>query len=373
MVNYEVKRTTWTNSPGSVRFTGDLPTQQRPVVGFHLEGECPTCSDPTIGVCPVSDFNLPLMAAAAAPAVLPGLGAVAAGAVASGMAVAQDSNIFSATTTVCVMTCRCAEVHPLPPPPPKNPSDPGTGLDTATPTPPALPGYGCGSSWLVEVKYRRLKREIVSIEPVASNEAFKYWQAANGIAAAAPDSLTKIQAIAGKWQTALTAMLGLLSVTALIGGRDTLEKLDSTVQTSVGRFALVSVIASVVAIMAFAYANAGAPQVKPLNGPDDLVNADLRPLREAWWSTVSFYSAFAAAAVSLIAVCFAVHGVWFGKAAKSPEEVELVVPKDKGSGTDSLCGSIKIDATGNVKIKPGANGAKASTYPASEIVSIGTC
>ena len=184
--------------------------------------------------------------------------------------------------------------------------------------------------------------------------------------------MTNIQSIAGKWQTALTAILGLLSVTALIGGRDALQKLSSDAQERIGVAAAISVGTSVLAILLFAYASSGAPRFRALNGPEALVNADLRPLKAAWFASTTFFIALFTAVVSLVAVCVAVGYVWYGDPAPTAEKVQIVIGDGTG-GSFTLCGEIEINARGQISIEPGANGAEASSFPASRVRSIGTC
>ncbi|MBM9458749.1 hypothetical protein JK386_02450 [Nocardioides sp. zg-536] len=87
---------------------------------------------------------------------------------------------------------------------------------------------------------------------------------------------------------------------------------------------------------------------------------------------MTFYAAFAAALVSVIAIGVAVRYLWYGDSAPTPTKVELVV-SDESGGSTTVCGAASIDDTGSITIKPGLQGDPASTIPANLIEQIGFC
>lgn len=367
---YRAERVPWVKGagPGSVIFESDLDDQVRPILGFHLTGECPSCNHRTSGICPVSAVALRLAdsvgVGTTSTATTVTTTVVPAGNLITWPVVAIRL-LLSTRTTVCVLTCQCSETHPQAPPAPAI----ATG-DTASP---ALPRYGCGSSWLVEAKYRIVgKSRTKVVEPVPATEQFKYWRAADANAAAAPASLTTVQSTASKWQTAITAVLGLVGVATLIGGRDTLQKLNPTAQHYVGGAALLAILSSAAASVFFTMASSGLPTLKPFNSPSDLFNADLLPLRQAWRSARNLRVAFALAMLSLGAAIVAVGFVLFASPAKPPADVKVTIP-DSGK-TYELCGAAALDsANGTITVTPGPDDAKTATYRLPQVTAIGRC
>lgn len=365
---YRAERVSWVEGTGAgeVTFFSDLDEQDRPILGFHLTGTCPSCGHPTSGLCPISAVALRFASTSGTTAV----SATTAGAVlsispAGGLIrwpIRFLSLLLSTRTTVCVLTCQCAESHP---------HAAATAGTTAAPA--GTPPYGCGSSWLVQAKYRIVgTHRTKAIEPVPTDEQFRYWRAADANAAAAPASLTTVQSIASKWQTAITAVLGLVGVATLIGGRDTLQKLDPVAQKYVGGAALLAILLSAGASLFFAMSSSGIPALKPFNSPADLVNADLLPLRQAWRSARDFRVAFTLAMLSLGAAIVAVGFVLYGSPAKAPTNVKITV-LDNGK-TYAMCATAAVDTTQRtITVTPGPGDATTATYQLQQVTAIGRC
>lgn len=370
---YLVERVPWVQAagPGTATFESDLDDQLRPILGFHLTGDCPSCGHRTSGICPVSAVALKfanpvgvLTSSTGATVAMTVMAASPAGGLIA-WPIGAIRLLLSTRTTVCVVTCQCSETHAQAPPAP--------GITTADPASPAVPRYGCGSSWLVQAKYRIVgKNRTKAVEPVPATEQFKYWRAADANAAAAPASLTTVQSIASKWQTAITAVLGLVGVATLVGGRETLQKLDPLAQKYVGGAALVAILFSAGASFSFAKSSSGIPTLKPFNSPSDLFNADLLPLRQAWRSARDLRVAFALATLSLCAAIVAVGFVLYGNPAKPPTDVKVAV-LDSGK-TYELCGAATVNADdGTITVTPGPGDAKTATYKLSHVTAIGRC
>ena len=173
-IAYLPKRLEWEkgSGPGKTDFEPDLAIQRHPILGFHLRGDCPNCGHKTIGICPISDVSLPVTEATTTSG--PGMATMPVSATsitASSPGVWPFSLVtsrFAQRTTVCVMTCRCVEGHPLPAAPA------GTGdIEDEAPEAPGPSGFGCGASWLVEVKYKLFSQKIISVLPVDASEQFK--------------------------------------------------------------------------------------------------------------------------------------------------------------------------------------------------------
>jgi hypothetical protein len=102
-----------------------------------------------------------------------------------------------------VVTCQCAADHP--------------GSKGA---------FGCGRSWMVIARFDPTgnDRSVVLSLPTAADLA--QWQRVVDAEAASTDPVKAVRETGDKWQKALAGLFGLVSITALIGGRDTLASLD---------------------------------------------------------------------------------------------------------------------------------------------------
>jgi hypothetical protein len=222
------------------------------------------------------------------------------------------------------------------------------------------------------VTYTLKAKHVEKVEPVL-DDAYKYWASAETAAAAMPNALTAVQTMAGRWQTAITAILGILAVAALIGGREVLQQLPKWAQFWVGTLAALAVLTSASASFFFGHSSASIPKVQQEWSPDDLANADLTPLRQAQHAARYFLLALLCAFSSLVFTMVSVGFVWFPSSAASSAKVEMQVMGADGR-SQSLCGKVSIDRnSGAVTISPGDGGARSTTYPPNQVVDIHDC
>jgi hypothetical protein len=98
---------------------------------------------------------------------------------------------------VAVLTCQCTKNH-------KN----------------SKGAFGCGASWLIGATFDVDSRVIRKAEfsAVSAQDAVAIWPAAVAYATSVSSSLKAVQSSAKGWQTALTAILGLVTVVSLVAG-----------------------------------------------------------------------------------------------------------------------------------------------------------
>jgi hypothetical protein len=185
---YTIKRPVLDDTYPATDLDQDFAQQGKNGVGFHIRGHCPACFHPTSAVV-VTRY----LAEKQMPAV--------------------DSRDRCMYTT---LKCACIFDH-----------------QNAATTP-----FGCGAEWMLRVSYKShpknvdpqlgeggpiVRRDRPLIEIVSQAEAQYRWASADANGAAIPTSLMTFQAAAGKWQTALTALVALVGVGSLLTGRTTVQ------------------------------------------------------------------------------------------------------------------------------------------------------
>ncbi len=344
-VNYKAMRVRMTEAEAGA-CTADLQAQTAPLVGFHVIGNCPRCDDRTHDLFPVE--YLAGQAAGAPP------GAPAAGITAllrTGLTVrtAPSPGAGAAEhTEIALQRCRCIENH--------------AGANGK---------YGCGATWLITATYNPSNtEEPVTFGAVSDADAFKDWEGAASRAQSAATALATVQAAAAKWQTALTAILGLIAVLTVIGGRSTLQSLTTVPQIAVGVAAVISIAANAWAIYQASLAAVGFPRLKDIKDLPSLIDTDEGPTAQAKGAVDRLRCALASAAVSLAAGAVAVAFVWYGTGVPSTSATLVLTTGQSVCGsiatTDLTKASGQIMFTSNGTTKP---------YPVNEIarINVGSC
>jgi hypothetical protein len=286
-------------------FTQDLARQDSPVVGFHIYGNrCPHCHHDTCDVFPVKvmvfangeptrriQLFIPLITAWLRLRKKTG----------------KPDDSPTQIERIGSQHCQCTRNH--------------ANSDGK---------FGCGASWLVKATFdlkqqkkdsRDLKRqkkdsedsEIVSevrLAAVPEDQVARYWPSADAFASTVPNALSSVQASAGKWQSGLTAILGIVGAVALIGGRDTLQQLRPDSKMLLISLAAVALLANLAAISLATLANVGVPKMTKIKGPEDLMNADLRPLRQTRRAIDRLRWAIFSAVLAFLASIGAVGVLW---------------------------------------------------------------
>ena len=198
-------------------FHNDLDKQKRPIVGFHVTGNCPRCDDATQALFPVEAVVMD----ETGPHISSRLtdGAIRSLQLGPAKYAARKPASDSGKVNVAVQTCQCTKNH-------KN----------------SKGAFGCGASWLMGATFDLDARVIRKAEFSAVNaqDAAAIWPAAEAYATSVSSSLKAVQSSAKGWQTALTAILGLVTVVSLVGGRSTLQMLSGAMQAWIVIFAAVA-------------------------------------------------------------------------------------------------------------------------------------
>jgi hypothetical protein len=308
-VNYKAIRVRMTESAAE-GCTADLYSQTPPLVGFHVIGDCPRCGDRTHDLFPLEylggqEAGAPSGAAPAVIATLRWTGPTARKAPPPPAGATRH-------TDVALQRCRCIENH--------------AGADGK---------YGCGATWLIAATYDLANIEQrVTFAAVAKDEAYKDWEGAASRAQSAADALTTVQAAAAKWQTALTAILGLVAVLTVIGGRSTLQGLATPYQYLAGVAAALAIAANARAIYQANLAAVGFPKLENMKELPPLIDSDEAPTAQARVAVERLQSALHAATASLIMGMVAVALVWYGTGAPSTSATLVL------TNGQSICGSI---------------------------------
>jgi hypothetical protein len=304
----------WLNSP---RLHKHWPVKRK-VYEFHLWGRCPACNHDTQGL-----FSLYT-------------------ATASSIGGTANRNSLHANQPAAegdrqalgVQQCACVKNHP--------PTPPATAQNAST--------FGCGASWLVGVRYNTPQtsdntqptRDPKFFVPMGQLEA-EFWQSSKHTADKAPKALSKIQKAAKGWSTALGAIIALVSLSSIIGGRDTLAKLGPNIQWAIVVLSGLALISAAAALYLSALANLGLPSLKRVSSPTRMRDNDLGPLHKAAYAAASLKIATKLAVVSFLTALGAL-GIFVEApdAPSAPSNNEITI---SGVINSATCGSITVYAS----------------------------
>ena len=346
-------------------FHNDLDKQKRPIVGFHVTGNCPRCDDATQALFPVEAVVMD----ETGPRISSRLtdGAIRSLQLGPAKYAAKKSARDSGKVNVAVLTCQCTKNH-------KN----------------SKGAFGCGASWLIGATFDVDARVIRKAEFSAVNaqDAAAIWPAAEAYATSVSSSLKAVQSSAKGWQTALTAILGLVTVVSLVGGRSTLQMLSGSAQAWIVIFAAVAVAANAWGIYKSTLATIGFPAITRAKSALDLGNSDLWPLQQTIHAVNDLQAAVLSSALAFAAGIVAVGFVWLAPNAAAPAvTVNLMIrPPAPSAGATAavpvaVCGVLPTpQPTGSpasIAIVPSASATPAPTvtYPMTAVAGIapGSC
>jgi hypothetical protein len=346
-------------------FHNDLDKQKRPIVGFHVTGNCPRCDDATQALFPVEAVVMD----ETGPRISSRLtdGAIRSLQLGPAKYAAKKSARDPGKVNVAVLTCQCTKNH-------KN----------------SKGAFGCGASWLIGATFDVNARVIRQAEFSAVNaqDAAAIWPAAEAYATSVSSSLKAVQSAAKGWQTALTAILGLVTVVSLVGGRSTLQMLSGSAQAWIVIFAAVAVAANAWGIYKSTLATIGFPAITRAKSALDLGNSDLWPLQQTIHAVNDLQAAVLSSALAFAAGIVAVGFVWLAPNAAAPAvTVNLMIrPPAPSPGATAavpvaVCGVLPTpQPTGSpasIAIVPSsaATPAPTVTYPMTSVAGIapGSC
>jgi hypothetical protein len=283
----------------------------------------------------------------------------------------QDPGLNKAK--ISVLTCQCTSNH-------KN----------------SKGAFGCGASWLIGAEFNLAdKKPEATLHVVTEDEEDEedvtvtaVWPVAAAYATTASSSLKTVQASAKTWQAALTAILGLVAVVSLVGGRSTLQTLSGATQAWIVTLAAIAVVANAVGIYQSTLSSIGFPAIKKVAGAVELSNSDLWPLRQTIQAAGSLRAALGWSAVAFVFGAAAIGVVWLAPPAAAPAaKVDLTVlqPTPAADPTATVpvavCGALAspqpTGSPASIAIVPSttASPAPTVTYPMTSVAGIapGTC
>jgi hypothetical protein len=346
---------------GAGGFANDLDKQKQPIVGFHVSGNCPRCTHATQALFPVEAVVMDETGPHISSSRLAG-GAIRSLQLGSSKYAARKPAADSGKVNVSVLTCQCTHNH-------KN----------------SKGAFGCGASWLIGATFDLTSEPIQQAEfsTVDALEAAAIWPEAEAFAAAMSGSLKAVQSSAKAWQTALTAILGLVTVVSLIGGRSTLQTLSGADQAWIVILAAVAVVANAWGIYKSTLAAIGFPAIRRAKGALALSNSDLWPLQQTIHAVTNLQKAVLSSAVAFVAGIIAVGFVWLAPTATAPAvPVTLTIrpptpaPGATAAAPVTVCGVLATpQPTGSpasVAIVPSSTASPAPTvtYPMTSVAGV---
>jgi len=349
-------------------FTDDLREQTPPIVGFHVTGDCPRCDHRTRAIFPaetvvMGQSGLGISSSRLTSNVMQRLSRLSRKSV-----IRRPVSVYGPEDVkVAVLTCQCTAEH--------------TGSKAA---------FGCGASWLIGATFNLddKERRAANLYLVSPDREVAVWPTAEAYETSVSVPLKAVQSAAKTWQTGLTAILGLVTVVSLVGGRSTLQALSGIMQFWIVLLAGIAVAANAWGIYKSTLASIGFPAISRVKDVLDLTNSDLWPMRQAIHATNNLRAAVCWSAFSFAAAIVAVGIVWIAHPAAAPAvKVDLTVLQPTPSATPTatvatpVCGTLPTpQPTGTpagIAIVPSttASPAPTVTYPMTSVAGIapGTC
>ena len=281
-------------------FADDLKDQEDPLHGFHILGPCPRCGHPTSGLVPVKYLtDTPL---GVKPITEPTEAArTRVNDERKGLEPEKARNIVFAPEEIerratrprfklklADLACSCPVTHDT--------------VHGAT---------GCGADWLVAFEYiHDSDRQEITLSTVTFENEARVWVAADAVTASVAAAGQTAMGRAVKWVAVLSALVGVITLSGVIGGHDTIQALPIWAQSVLGTAILVALFADACMIYQSNIAGIGYPALQAALSEHSLIEADIEPLKEAQasidrlnsaknWAIVTGIAALAAVALFL--------------------------------------------------------------------------
>jgi hypothetical protein len=249
--------------------------------------------------------------------------------------------------------------------------------------------FGCGASWLIGATFDAGNPgRGARLSAVNAKDAAALWPVAGAYLSTVSSSLSTVKTSAGKWQTGLTSILGIVTVVSLIGGRTTLQAISTGWRAAIVALAGIAFAANAWGIYKSTLSSIGFPAISRVKDAIDLRNSDLWPLRQTIHAADNLRAAVGWSAVAFIAGIGAVGLVWLSPNTPAPSaKVDLTVLQPAPSlhptatVTVTACGILPSpQPTGSPPSiafvpSPSASPAPTVTYPMTSVVGIapGNC
>jgi hypothetical protein len=297
-------------------------TRPKDLPGFHIRGKCPSCDHETSAVCATrflahDDEN--------------------AGATADGK-----------MTQVTLVRCACTYNHV--------PTTPGD--------------FGCGSEWLLRVRFDEDSDAPVRFEPVSPEKATHRWPLAEAAAVDASACLTTAQATAKNWAPALGTLLTLFGIGALLtkgSGLLTLTSPWGILLLVAAGFAVVFNILMLVQSDLAQFGWLGRHKAPP--DRRGLENEDLEPLFQAASSARKLRRAVWLSGLAILAAGGAIAILSF---APSLSTSKITYTDKHGIAVTTPCSTIATRPP-NIVFKPTVSGSTPGTVKIKDVKSIAAC
>jgi hypothetical protein len=348
-------------------FKDDLADQCTPLYGFHIWGPCPRCGHPSSSLVPVkylTDSTDPTDSPLgdepiAEPSEKARARVKAARSqpepeAASLLFMAEDITRRVAKDNFKVkasgMTCRCPVTH-----------DSTNG------------SIGCGAEWLVAFEYiHNPNRKEITLSTVADDAEARIWVAADAVSASVVSAGQTAMGQAAKWVAVLSTLVGVITVSGIIGGHDTIQALPVWAQIVLGLATLVALFATACMIYQGNIAGLGYPALQAALSEHSLIQADIEPLKEAQASIDRLNRAKIWAIVTGVAALAAV-GLFLFVPSAGTDHVKV-----KYTDTDSIvhqtgCGVLTLDASTSKPKSFKPDHGPAVTFASSQIMEIDAC
>ena len=345
-------------------FQTDYSAQGKDPCGFHVFGvdACPICEHSTSDVFPLKVASEAI--GGRTPRILrrvtvgsPNTFTRDAGYTAA--VPAPPPPALPAATYYGLLSCKCPVNHV-----------PKAGAAEGTKPAGAI---GCGAFWMLGATPDPEVAGGMQLSAVPANVDYRAWAASKAAALGVSDSLTTVQATASKWQTAMTALLGVLVITGFLG-RDTISALTWWGKLIVGIAAATALVLNFWSIYRYTLASSGRSVVVASGKLAELEQADIEPIRQARRAVTQLDRALNLTFFSLAAAVTTLLCVWFLPDANVPNvpNVSITIAHTDGS-TSTTCGTLTINRTAKtVTIKPKSNDQPTSSYPISSLTGVGS-
>jgi hypothetical protein len=306
--------------PVDRRFSSDLDANDKHLVGFHIQGECPSCQHQTNALCATKYIE------PEDPDIVRSRQARR-----TELGITQHLST-GGVTQITLLRCACIADHPG-----------------------AKDQLGCGSEWLLEVNYAKtLPRGTVGFNIVPADELAHFWSVANDRSTAISTLLSQAQGAATKWQTGLTAILGVLAIGTILTGRDTISTFSVGWKIAIAAALIVALLGNAFMLYFSNVASIGPLLRRSSFNPEPLKDADLAPLKAASRSAAKLRNAFYATVASFLGALFAVGIYAYGPsvpaspAITTPTPVVYLVPSNLPSrnavGLPPKCAASQLEA-----------------------------
>jgi hypothetical protein len=330
-----------------VRFGGHTMGENGKVSAITFDGYCPACNHLTRYVTPVA-VVVPDAGAESTSGRLPAQfeppatieefrSTVKRLDIRRGQRLSARTERRDPPTALVVAPCQCVATHEAEEPPTKKPDRPtvetathasGESGDPAAAT--SNEYFGCGARWMMRVTYEPKPDTPVTFRAATSEEE-SHWPIVQAIQTAGATSLTDVRTSASTWQTALTGIIAILGLSALIGGRDALTKMETGYAWAVTIGLLIVLLLSALASYHAQKAASGVPTFKALDDVGDLDSYAQDPVHQAVASADRLRYASRVTALAF-AVGLGVLFVWLRApdTAPPPPEPSVAVTFDNG-------------------------------------------